>query len=75
MSHTFKVIFEQDSDGGYSVHVPALPGCTSQGDTLEEAHANIQEAIKLYIWSLQDDRLPIPEAATEILVEEIEVVT
>ena len=60
MSRTFKVIFEQESDGGYSVHVPGLPGCASQGDSFEEAKANIQEAIKLYLWSLKDDGLPAP---------------
>ncbi len=61
MSYRFKVVFEQESDGGYSVHVPALPGCVSQGDNFDEANANIQEAIKLYLWSLKDDGLPVPK--------------
>ena len=74
MSHKFKVVFEQESDRGYSVHVPALPGCASQGDTFDEAKTNIQEAIKLYLWSLKDDNLPVPLADTEILIEDIEVV-
>ena len=74
MSHKFKVVLEQETDGGYSVHVPALPGCASQGDTLDEAISNIQEAIKLYLWSLKEDGLTVPEVDTEILVKDIEVV-
>lgn len=49
------VLFEQEKDGGYSVSVPTLPGCFSQGDTFEEALKNIQEAIELY---LEDEELP-----------------
>jgi len=45
----YTVILEQEADGGYVVHTPALPGCVSQGDTREEALANIREAIQLYV--------------------------
>ena len=45
----FYTVFEQEEDGGFSVSVPALPGCFSQGDTFEEAMRNIQEAIALYL--------------------------
>lgn len=45
----FKVVFEPSDEGGYTVFVPALPGCVSEGDTLEEARANIREAIELYL--------------------------
>jgi predicted RNase H-like HicB family nuclease len=45
----YAVILERESDGGFVVCVPALPGCVSQGDTREEAMANIQEAIELYL--------------------------
>ena len=44
-----KVVLEQEEDGGYSVHCPALKGCHSQGETREEALRNIQEAILLYL--------------------------
>jgi predicted RNase H-like HicB family nuclease len=44
----FDVIFEPQEEGGYTVYVPDLPGCTSEGDTLEEATAMIQEAMALY---------------------------
>lgn len=45
----FIVLFQQEKDGGYSVSVPSLPGCFSQGDNFEEALKNIQEAIELYL--------------------------
>ena len=43
-----KVHFAPSDEGGYTVYVPALPGCISEGDTLEEARRNIREAIELY---------------------------
>ncbi len=43
----FKVVLEEDEEmGGYVVECPALPGCVSEGDTIEEALENIKEAIK-----------------------------
>ena len=44
-----KVILEPCAEGGYTVYVPALPGCISEGDTRAEALANIREAIELYL--------------------------
>ena len=43
------IVLEQEEDGSYSVHCPALKGCHSQGATKEEALKNIQEAIQLYL--------------------------
>ena len=45
----FKIVLEKDEDGWYTVTVPSLPGCISQGKTEDEAKKNIQEAIKLHI--------------------------
>ncbi|KKU88042.1 hypothetical protein A3A64_04625 [Candidatus Gottesmanbacteria bacterium RIFCSPLOWO2_01_FULL_48_11] len=45
----YTVLFTKEPEGGYSVSVPDLPGCYSQGDTFEEAGANIKEAIELYL--------------------------
>jgi predicted RNase H-like HicB family nuclease len=45
----YTAIFEEEKTGGYSVWVPDLPGCASQGQTLEEAISNIKEAIDLYV--------------------------
>lgn len=43
------MIRKRDETGGYVVEVPSLPGCVSQGETMDEAVANIKEAIELYI--------------------------
>jgi len=71
MLRKFRVILEPNELGGYTVTVPLLPGCISEGDTKEEALANIKEAIELYIESLQADGEPIPteEAVEEAVVE------
>lgn len=45
----FKVVLEPSEEGGYTVYVPSLPGCISEGETTAEALANIQEAIALYL--------------------------
>ena len=73
MQKHFKVIIEHEIEGGYSLYVPALPGCASQSETIKEGIANIKEAIELYIWSLKDDGLPIPESDVEIELREVEV--
>lgn len=46
---TFNAVFLEEDDGGYSVSVPALPGCFSQGKTFENAMENTKEAIGLYL--------------------------
>ena len=67
----FKVILEREPAGGFSVYVPSLPGCASQGETEQEALANIREAIEGYLLSLQDDGLPIPP--DRAILSEVEV--
>jgi predicted RNase H-like HicB family nuclease len=52
MIHRYTVVFEREPDGGYHASCPAMPGCHSQGDTLDEAVANVKEAMALYIESL-----------------------
>lgn len=47
--YNYTAVFEEDPRGGYSVWVPDLPGCASQGENLEEAKGNITEAIQLYL--------------------------
>jgi len=60
-----KVVVESSEDGGYTVYVPSLPGCISEGDTKEEALANIREAIELYLEATEDEH--IPGDKTEVL--------
>ena len=55
-------ILEPSDEGGYTVIVPALPGCISEGDTREEAMKNIQEAITLYLEPIEDDMDFMPQA-------------
>ncbi len=50
-----KVVLEPSEEGGYTVHVPSLPGCISEGDTKEGALLNIREAIELYLEPVEDD--------------------
>ena len=57
----FQVLFIPQTEGGFTAEVLDLPGCISEGDTLEEAHRNIQEAIELYLETLKDRRIPLPE--------------
>ena len=49
------VMLESSDEGGYTVTVPALPGCISEGDTKDEALRNIREAIELYLEPVEDD--------------------
>jgi predicted RNase H-like HicB family nuclease len=60
-------------DGGYSVAVPALPGCRTQGDTLQEALANAREAIQLYLEDVIADGEPVPEERAQPQLVQVEV--
>jgi predicted RNase H-like HicB family nuclease len=50
-----RVVLEASDEGGYTVLVPSLPGCISEGDTREEALRNIKETIALYLEPVEDD--------------------
>jgi len=56
------------SDEGISVSVPALPGCWSEGDTEEEALANIQDAIREYLAALEDRLAGVEVREVEVQV-------
>ncbi len=56
----YTAVLQRESDGGYVVTVPTLPGCVSQGDTREEALTNIEEAIELYLDDLRATGETIP---------------
>ena len=49
--YQYYAVFQEENDGGFSVWVPSLPGCASQGETFEETVKNIKEAIELYLES------------------------
>lgn len=63
-----KVLLYPGEDGYFVAEVPSLPGCVSQGKSREEALANIEEAVSLYIEVLQDRGEPVPEDKIEILL-------
>ena len=57
----YKVVVEPQEEGGYTVYVPTLPGCVSQGETIEEVTASIKEAIEVYLESLKERGIPLPQ--------------
>jgi antitoxin HicB len=59
--YNFTVLYEPAEEGGYVVKCPALPGLVTEGDTLEEARAMAEDAIRGYLESLRKDGLPVPE--------------
>jgi len=63
-----KVLLYPGEDGYFVVEVPSLPGCISQGKSREEALANIEEAITLYIAVLQERGEPIPGDRVEVVL-------
>lgn len=75
--YRFTVLFEPAEEGGYVVKCPALPGLVTEGDTLEEARAMAEDAIRAYLESLRKDGLPVPEdrkLALDPLKEQIRVI-
>ncbi len=63
----YKVVLEEQEEGGFVAYVPTLPGCATQGETRDETMNNIKEAISVYVESLSDRELSLPQ------VEELEV--
>ena len=63
-----KVVLEPSDDGGYTIYVPSLPGCISEGETKEEALSNIQEAIQLYLEPVEDDWLSDEHALMQEII-------
>ena len=59
----YAVVIEK-GERNYSAYVPDLPGCVSVGDTLEEARAEIREAIEFHLEGMREDGLPIPKPSS-----------
>ncbi len=76
VSHTvlaYTAIFEPTEEGGYVVSVPALPGCSTQGETFEEAQEMIKDAIEGYIAVLKDEGQEIPKEKENVIVTKVTV--
>lgn len=76
-SHLIKVVVfpADDGGGGYWAMVPSIPGIASQGDTIEEAFANIEDALRTTIQSYKDDNQQIPwhPEGEASMIREVEV--
>lgn len=70
---SFNVLFHKEDEGGYSVSVPALPGCFSQGENFEEANKNIKEAIGLYLEDEPKKESYLARARQEEFVAPVEI--
>ena len=64
-----RVVLEPSDEGGYTAYAPSLPGCISEGENIQEALTNIQEAIGIYLEPIDDDLVTSGQA----LVKEIEL--
>lgn len=70
----FNIVLEEDlEDGGYIVHCPALKGCRSQGDTIEEALQNIKEAIAGYLKTLNERAMLDVKIQSKVQIREVAV--
>jgi predicted RNase H-like HicB family nuclease len=68
MSLSYRILLNPEPEGGYTVNVPALPGCITYGADLDEAKANAKEAIEVYIESLKahGEEIPTDEDVLEL---------
>lgn len=69
----YTVIFEPAEEGGFIVHVPSLPGCHTQGETLDEAYRMAQDAIYGYIKILQELKEEIPRETENSIIAKIPI--
>ena len=70
---TYSIIVDPDPEGGFTVTVPVLPGCITQGETIKECLAHAQEAIALYIEDLVASGEPVPEETAHPQVLQVTV--
>jgi predicted RNase H-like HicB family nuclease len=72
--YTFEIVVEKEPDDeGYSAYSPTLPGCFSNGRTIEEAKRNIREAIQVHLGSLLEHGDAVPQNEHLVHVEELTV--
>lgn len=63
---TYRILLNREPEGGYTVTVPALSGCITYGENVDEAIAMAKEAIELYIESLVEHNEPIPDESNTL---------
>lgn len=69
----FNIIFRPEPEGGFTVIVPALPGCVTYGKTLKEAKEMATDAVSGYLYSLKKHGDPIPSSDEESFVSSIRI--
>jgi len=68
--YDFTVLIEQEEDGkGYYAYSPDLPGCYSNGLTIEETRSNVREAIQLHIETLLENQETVPQSGKFVIAE------
>ena len=67
------LLLPDPDDGGYTATVPALPGCITEGDTLDEVLENVRDAIRLYLDDVREAGEPLPEERARPMLEVVEV--
>ncbi|HID26774.1 MAG TPA: type II toxin-antitoxin system HicB family antitoxin [Methanosarcinales archaeon] len=68
----YTILIYQAEEGGFWAEVPALPGCYSQGETIEETMENIKEAIESHIVALKEEKQEIP-SERELVIGRVKV--
>jgi predicted RNase H-like HicB family nuclease len=66
-TNSMKIIIHTAEEGGYWAEVPALPGCISEGDSMEEVRANIKDAIEGWLGVAHEKHLPVPASMDQII--------
>jgi predicted RNase H-like HicB family nuclease len=66
----YAIVIEK-AEGNYSAYAPDLPGCVATGATVEEAEAEMREAIVFHLEGLREDGLPVPQGASRVEYVEI----
>ena len=69
MTRSFAVVLVPQPEGGFFVECPSLPGCYSQGDSVQEALDNIREAIQLVIEDIQTSGEAVPEGSQPLITQ------
>lgn len=73
MKNLYQIVLTPEKEGGFTVTVPALPGCVSYGRTIDEARAMIADAIQGYVTSLRKHRESVPASAHDSILATVAV--
>lgn len=63
MKYNFPAVFHAEAEGGYSISFPDVPGCYSQGETVQECCEMAEDALNLMLWEMEENNQPIPAPA------------